>query len=102
MHHLPLKCRYHATVCVLLLHEIHILYFQAISAMRLRQEMCHYLEWRMKKITRDNVSTLMQKLLGPHLGWVIVWGCLLGTVTGAVSQALRISLSFNYKTTNVN
>ena len=82
--------------------RIRILYFQAVSAMRLRQEMCHYLEWRMKKITRDNISTLMQKLLGPHLGWVIVWACLLGAVTGAVSQALRISLSFNYKTANVN
>ena len=75
-----------------------VLYSQAISAMRLRQEMCHYLEWHMNKITRDNVSKLMQKLLEPHLGWVVVWGCLLGAVMGAVSQALGISLSFNYST----
>ena len=79
--------------------SIYIVNFQAISAMRLRQEMYHYLEWRMKKITSDNVSKLIQKLLGPHLGWVIVWGCLLGAVTGAASQALKISLSFNYRTT---
>ena len=75
-----------------------IVNFQAISAMRLRQEMYHYLEWRMNKITRDNVSKLIQKLLRPHLGWVIVWGCLLGAVTGTVSQAMKISLSFNYRT----
>ena len=56
----------------------------------------------MKKLSRDNVSKLIQKLLVPHLGWVVVWGCLLGAVTGTISQALRISLSFNYRTTDVN
>lgn len=76
--------------------NIHLL--QAMNVHRFREQMDHYLNWRVGELTEKRVGSLMRKLIYRHLGWLVVWGCVFGLATGIVSQGLKISLNFNFLT----
>ena len=63
---------------------------------RFRKEMDQYLTWRIEELTQQQVGRLMRGLIYQHLGWVVVWGCVLGGLSGLVIQAVRLSLNFNF------
>lgn len=55
-----------------------------------------YLTWRIEELTQQRIGVLMRDLMQLHLGWVVVWGCVLGTLSGIVTQGVRVSLNFNF------
>ena len=58
--------------------------------------MDHYLSWRVEELTENKIGSLMRKLIYRHLGWLVVWGCVFGVLTGIVTQGVKISLNFNF------
>lgn len=70
--------------------------FQALSVPLFRKEMQQYLSWRLEELTEKRIGSLMRRLIYKHLGWIIVWGCVFGILTGVVVQGLKISLNFNF------
>lgn len=69
---------------------------KAISVPRFRKEMDLYLTWRIEELTQQHIGVLLQNLLQLHLGWVVVWGCVFGALSGILTQGLRVSLNFNF------
>lgn len=69
---------------------------QAISVPRFRKEMDLYLTWRIEELTQQHIGVLLRDLLQLHLGWVVVWGCVFGALSGILTQGLRVSLNFNF------
>lgn len=72
------------------------LFMQAISVPRFRKEMDLYLTWRIEELTQQRIGVLMRDLMQLHLGWVVVWGCVFGALSGIVTQGVRVSLNFNF------
>ena len=70
---------------------------QAINVSRFREEMDRYLACCVEEISKNSIGKLMRHLIHRHLGWVIVWGCVFGVITGLVTQGVRLSLNFNFK-----
>ena len=68
---------------------------QAISIPRFREELDRYLSWRVEALLEKRIGTLMRKLMYRHLGWLVVWGCVFGVMTGIVTQGLKVSLNFS-------
>ena len=69
---------------------------QAISVPRFRKEVDLYLAWRLEELTEQRVGQLMRDLMQLHLGWVVVWGCIFGALSGIITQGVRVSLNFNF------
>jgi len=69
---------------------------QAISVPRFRKEMDQYLTWRVEELAEERTGQLMRELMSQHLGWVVVWGSILGALGGIITQGVRISLTFNF------
>ncbi len=63
---------------------------------RFRKEMDQYLTWRVEELAQERTGQLMRELMYQHLGWVVVWGSVLGALSGIVTQGVRISLNFNF------
>lgn len=63
---------------------------------RFRKEMDSYLSWRVEELTEQHIGKLMRRLLYQHLGWVVVWGSVIGLLSGIVTQGIRISFNFNF------
>ncbi len=55
-----------------------------------------YLTWRVEELTQNHIGQLMRELMYQHLGWVVVWGCVFGALSGIITQGVRISLNFNF------
>eukprot|EP00731_Ephydatia_muelleri_P027378 Em0019g251a len=66
---------------------------QSMDIPRFREEMDHYLSWRVRELTEERIGSQMRRLLLPHLGWIIVWSSVFGSVLGLVTQALGLSIS---------
>ena len=75
---------------------MHVSTLQAISVPRFRKEMDLYLTWRIEELTQQHIGVLLRDLLQLHLGWVVVWGCVFGALSGILTQGLRVSLNFNF------
>lgn len=69
---------------------------QVVSVPRFRKEMDLYLTWRVDELSEDHIGRLLRQLMQPHLGWVVVWGCVFGALSGIVTQGVRVSLNFNF------
>lgn len=63
---------------------------------RFRKEIDLYLTWRFEGLTQQKIGALMRDLMQLHLGWVVVWGCVLGALSGIITQGVRVSLNFNF------
>lgn len=61
-----------------------------------RKEVDLYLSWRLEELTQQHIGSLMRELLRLHLGWVVVWGCVVGALSGIITQGVRVSLNFNF------
>ena len=72
-------------------------YSQAISVSRFREEMDRYLACRVEEMSKKSIGKFMRHLIQRHLGWIIVWGCIFGVLSGLATQALRLSLNFNFQ-----
>ena len=42
----------------------------------------------LQELTPEKVKTLMEEVIRTHLGWLIVWGNVFGSLIGVVSVAL--------------
>ena len=70
-------------------------FLQGISVTRFREEMDRYLACQVEGISEQSIGKLMRHLIQRHLGWITVWGCVFGVITGLATQALRLSLNFD-------
>lgn len=68
---------------------------------RFREEMDRYLACRVEEMSKKSIGQLMRHLIHRHLGWIIVWGCIFGVISGVVTQGLRLSLNFNFQLNDV-
>lgn len=66
---------------------------QGVDIPRFREEMDRYLSWRVTELTEERIGSQMRRLLLPHLGWIIVWSSVFGSVLGLTTQALGLSIS---------
>lgn len=80
----------------LLLYDIISPLKQAINVSRFREEMDRYLACCVEEISKNSIGKLMRQLIHRHLGWIIVWGCVFGAISGLVTQGIRLSLNFNF------
>ena len=54
---------------------------------KVRAEIERLMEEKLKLLTPESVKTLMEEVIRSHLGWLIVWGNVFGSLIGVVSVA---------------
>ncbi|CAH1262968.1 Hypp2604 [Branchiostoma lanceolatum] len=67
---------------------------QVIDVSKLRKEMEKYMNSRMETLTEQRVTSLLEAVIRPHLGWIIVWGCVFGGLIGIITQAVGLAPSY--------
>jgi len=55
---------------------------------KLRSEIDLLMTEKLQELTPEKVKTLMEEVIRTHLGWLIVWGNVFGSLIGVVSVAL--------------
>ena len=67
-------------------------FFKKGSAVQwLKREVDNYMTSRARELTKETVTDLLKQVIGKHLGWIVVWGTVLGGLIGILSQAVHIS-----------
>eukprot|EP00039_Didymoeca_costata_P033334 m.41903 g.41903 ORF g.41903 m.41903 type:complete len:286 (+) comp9822_c0_seq1:206-1063(+) len=56
-----------------------------------RKEIEHYLSVRIETLTEQKVTRLLENVIRGHLGWLIVWGNVFGSIIGVLSQAVGLT-----------
>jgi len=50
-----------------------------------------YMSVRMETLTERKVTRLLSFVIRDHLGWLIVWGCVFGSILGVICEAIGIN-----------
>ena len=56
----------------------------------LREDVDELLTERLNELTPDRVKEMMEKVIRQHLGWLVVWGNVFGSMIGVLSKALGL------------
>eukprot|EP00040_Diaphanoeca_grandis_P026870 m.151472 g.151472 ORF g.151472 m.151472 type:complete len:299 (+) comp30760_c3_seq1:173-1069(+) len=50
-----------------------------------------YMSVRMETLTAQKVTRLLAFVIRDHLGWLVLWGCVFGSILGVICEAIKIN-----------
>lgn len=67
----------------------------ALNLDKLRGQLDSYMTERMLEVSPEMIQNIMYTVVLQYFGWLVVWGCLFGSVMGAVCEALELSSDYS-------
>ncbi|XP_065182980.1 uncharacterized protein LOC135813888 [Sycon ciliatum] len=64
---------------------------KVIKIDRFRDELDTYMSHRVAMMDERHTTELLERIIRPHLGWLIVWGTVFGSIVGVISQAANVA-----------
>ena len=58
---------------------------------RFREELDRYMTHRVALMDEKHTTALLESIIRPHLGWLIVWGTTFGAILGVVAEAAHVA-----------
>ena len=82
-------------VCVCVLCMIHVVLLSAIILQShfqiLRNELDSFMHQQIQQLGEKRVTAILERVIRPHLGWLVLWGSVFGAVIGLVVQAVGLA-----------